>query len=381
MTALAHRMTAVVALARRVPGWAIDVGMFAVAAAETIFILQLWNIRDLTTIIVSWIGAVGVLAARRWPHLALAAALPGQLTTTIASPALIGLFFAGVRSRRWWTPWLWIMPLTYATLISWPSMDWTFLGADRLSLAINNLAGFVAPLLLGVLFQARRQLANQLAALTAAQDKERELIAASAVDRERARLAREMHDVVSHQVSLMAVHSAALSVSTTDPAAQQAAQTLRGLCVRTLDELRAMVSVLRAATGQAGTLLPQPTLANLDQLLTDSELSATLVGTPPGGLSAPEQRAFYRTVQEALTNIRKHAPGASATVRFWTEEHRVGVRVTNTAPQGPSMELPGSRLGLLGLRERAQLLGGGLHTDSRPDGGYVVEMWLPRPVG
>lgn len=195
--------------------------------------------------------------------------------------------------------------------------------------------------------------------------------------KERAQLAREMHDVVSHQVSLIAVRAGALQVSTRDAEVKEAAATIRRLSVQTLDELRHMVSVLRASGGRLTELTPQPSLADLQRLVDSSGIEAELQTDLPDGLPPTVQRAIYRTVQEALTNVRKHAPGATATVHICHEGGAVRVTVTNTAPTRPALPLPSAHYGLVGLRQRAALLGGTVTSGPTADGGYGLRLELP----
>jgi len=141
-----------------------------------------------------------------------------------------------------------------------------------------------------------------------------------------------MHDVVSHQVSLIAVRAGALQVAAKDADAKEAARTIRSLSVTTLDELRTMVTLLRASGGESTELTPQPTLADLRKLVESSGTHTQLTGELPPTVGTPAQRALYRTVQEALTNVRKHAPGANACVELWQDGDGMGVTVTNTPP-------------------------------------------------
>ncbi|GGY20123.1 hypothetical protein GCM10010384_28250 [Streptomyces djakartensis] len=136
-----------------------------------------------------------------------------------------------------------------------------------------------------------------------------------------------------------------------------------------------MVTLLRASGGGKETeLAPQPTLADLQQLIANSGTWATLTSRLPPGISTTAQRAVHRTVQEAVTNVRKHAPGARAEVRLWHDAQHFGVTVTNTAPTRQSVALPSARHGLIGLRERAEPLDGTLTAEPTPQGGYTIEL-------
>ncbi|MFE1875623.1 sensor histidine kinase [Streptomyces sp. NPDC059496] len=237
--------------------------------------------------------------------------------------------------------------------------------------------------LLGRLVRTRCELARNMEELRAAQEHQRELHAQQVLTRERAHLAREMHDVVSHQVSLIAVRAGALQVSADDTDTKEAARTIRTLSAATLDELRHMVAVLRAPGSSAAgpdprlTSQPQPALDRLDGLIADSGLDVTLTGEVPRDASPAVERAAYRTVQEALTNVRKHAPGSTVVVEFHRPGPALEVTVTNTKARQPALVLPSARHGLIGLRERAEHLGGTLSDGPTPDGGYRLHLQIP----
>lgn len=260
----------------------------------------------------------------------------------------------------------------------WPSPEFADLSDRHALIPLSySLAQATAPLFLGQLVQARRELSLRLVEVSEAREHERLLIAQGVLAQERAQLAREMHDAVSHQVSLIAVRAGALQVAGRDPETKEAAATLRLLSVQTLDELRHMVGVLRASGSRPTELTPQPSLADLDRLVTGSGIDTDLRTDLPDGLPPPVQRAVYRTVQEALTNIRKHAPGATATIRVRQRDGTLRATVTNTAPSRPALSLPGAHHGLIGLRQRAELLGGTVTSRHLGDGGYELRLELP----
>ncbi|MER7842893.1 histidine kinase [Kitasatospora sp. NPDC096077] len=249
------------------------------------------------------------------------------------------------------------------------------------SFSLYELEGTVfaacAMVALGRLVSSRRELAWSMAELCEAQEHQRELHAQAVLARERTQLAREMHDVVAHQVSLIAVRAGALQVGSDSADTREAARTIRKLSVTTLDELRHMVTLLRACGSQDTEITPQPTAAQLADLVSGSGLDARLVGEVPEDASATVQRAVYRIVQEALTNVRKHACGASAVVEVRQPGSGLEVTVTNTPATSAGLRLPGSRTGIVGLRERAENLGGTLTSGPTPDGGYRVHVALP----
>ena len=172
----------------------------------------------------------------------------------------------------------------------------------------------LGPLAIGLLVRTRARLTEQLTEVRLAREDERRQAAEVALSRERALLAREMHDVVSHQVTLIAVQAGAVQVAGRDEAERGFARTIRQLCVVTLQELREMVQVLRASGGTAREIAPQPVLADLPRLIADSGLETTATVDLPESLGQPVQRAVYRFVQEGLTNVRKHAPDAAVRV-------------------------------------------------------------------
>jgi signal transduction histidine kinase len=213
--------------------------------------------------------------------------------------------------------------------------------------------------------------------LAASRERERMLHARAVRADERARLAREMHDVVSHQVSLIAMQAGALRMVAVDPKAQQVAGTIRMLSTRTLDELRQLVSVLRTTSGNDS---PQPRVADLPQLVSSAGIPATLtVQGPVDDLPAPVSGAVYRTVQEALTNVRKHACGAPTAVLVVADTDSLVVEVRNEAPEGPHDcgSLPSGGHGLVGLRERAALLDGDFEAGPTDGGGFIVRVTFP----
>jgi signal transduction histidine kinase len=184
------------------------------------------------------------------------------------------------------------------------------------------------------------------------------------------------------------MQAGALQVTTTEQLAKETAATIRGLSTRTLDELRDLVGALRTATDGAD----EPGLDTLLDLVRESKVDVKLDmdldgRTPPG----PVASAAYRTVQEALTNVRKHAADAPTTVRVNVRNGALRVVVHNEAPVCPAggagngieplvpERLPSGGHGLIGLRERAALLGGDFEARRTELGGFTVEAGFPLP--
>ena len=237
--------------------------------------------------------------------------------------------------------------------------------------------------LVALYFDARRRLVRALRDRAERAEQEQYLLAEQARDEERARLAAEMHDVVTHRVSLMVLQAGALEVTAADDSTRQAARQLRAAGCQALDELRDLVGILRTAPQEE----PAPPTSGLAALVAES----TSVGTPaelmedgdPALASPVVGRTAYRVVREALTNVRKHAPGATATVRIGYAPSGVRLVVSNTPPPGlrPSdLAATGSGLGLAGLRQRIDLVHGTLASGPTADGGFCLEATLPAYV-
>jgi signal transduction histidine kinase len=201
---------------------------------------------------------------------------------------------------------------------------------------------------------------------------------------ERARIARELHDVVAHRVSLMTVQAgAARAVAAEDPeGALRAMGAVEEAGRQALDELRHLLGVLRPETDPDG-LGPQPGLADLPRLVEQTRAAGLDVSLAAdgvaGGLPARVDLFAYRIVQEALTNVLKHAgPGARTEVRLGTDRRGIVIEVLDdgrgaTVLPGPGPEGTGARgHGVVGMRERARLLGGTLEAGPRPGGGFRV---------
>ncbi|MER6360238.1 histidine kinase [Kitasatospora sp. NPDC001527] len=333
--------------------------------------------------LLSVVAAVALPWRRRFPVTVLLLTMPGSYFDDIWLAPITAVYTVAAEHPR---PRVVVPCATLFALVEffhWPVSEQSFeLSRDTALYAIQSVMLAAGPAATGLLSRTRRELASRLDELTRGQERESRLLAERVLSEERGRLAREMHDVVSHQVSLISIQAGALQVSTPDPGAAGVARTIRELSVRTLEELRHMVGVLRAGGPRMDTpLAPQPRLADLPRLVEESGLAAD-TELVPGDRPWPEavERAAYRTVQEALTNITKYAPEAAVHVRIRARGRRLRVEVRNDAPPvRPAQTLPGGGHGLVGLRERAQLLGGSLTAGPTPDGGFEVRADLPAP--
>lgn len=232
--------------------------------------------------------------------------------------------------------------------------------------------------------RSKRQLTLSLRDRARRAETEAQLRAEQAQRLAREAIAREMHDVLAHRLTLLSVHAGALEFRPDAPQEEiaRAAGVIRESAHEALQDLREIIGVLRAGEpDDAGR--PQPTLAALDALVTECReagMKVTLASrvTDPAAVPASVGRTAYRIAQETLTNARKHAPGTEVTVCVTgAPGDGLVVEVRNPAPEGEVPSVPGSGQGLIGLTERATLAGGRLAHGAEHDGGFRVRAWLP----
>jgi signal transduction histidine kinase len=202
---------------------------------------------------------------------------------------------------------------------------------------------------------------------------------------ERARISRELHDVVAHHISMIAVQAetARLTAPELPPATAQRLRSIGDTARDALTEMRRLLGVLREDTGDTpAERQPQPGLAQLIELL-DGAREASLAGTRlivsglPVTLDPGVELAAYRIIQEALTNARRHAPGAAVDVELRYAGDGLRLRVRDNGPGPPLGPPPSGGHGLLGMRERAAAVGGQLSTSTASGGGFLITARLP----
>ncbi|SDH19953.1 Signal transduction histidine kinase [Lentzea fradiae] len=324
----------------------------------------------------NWIAVGALVLRRRFPFVTLVLTIPGFFVGWSQLAAMIALYSVARRYVGGWQTGFAAALVWLCRFVAWPFDE--LLERPASGHFHSAIYGFLVaglPIAIGLLVHARQELSDRIVELAESRERERVLHAHAIRADERAKLAREMHDVVSHQVSLIAMQAGALRMAVADAEHKQVAGTIRMLSTRTLDELRHLVSVLRTTDDNV-----QPGVGELPELAADAgfEVKIQLKG-PVEDLATPVSGAVYRTVQEALTNIRKHAVGSSATVLIDAQyDDNVQVEVRNTAPSSPSSALPGGGHGLVGLRERATLLGGEFSAGPTEDGGFLVTASFPK---
>nr|WP_063740114.1 histidine kinase [Amycolatopsis jejuensis] len=309
------------------------------------------------------------------PGLLVPTEQPTLMTVPTITPVVLAQLVCRVDRRRL----LWIAGIL-ALLATRPwNPAWNTTPFGLLSTAL--------PVAISLYFEARRQLLRSLRDRADRAEREQLLLAEQARAEERRRLAGEMHDVVTHRLSLMVLHAGALGVTSADPAVRTAAEDIRREGAHALDELRDLVGVLRNGPGAEPPEPSPPQPTDVSDLVAEStavgvatELSVTGDRT---SVSPTVARTAYRVVQEALTNIRKHAPGCSAAVSLRYHPGGLDVTVTNTRaarPPDPALAGSGSGAGLSGLRQRVELVGGTFEAGAAPGGGFRVGAILPAYV-
>ncbi|MFJ5995199.1 sensor histidine kinase [Streptomyces sp. NPDC092370] len=332
--------------------------------------------------------AVGALACaavwlrRRWPlGLALAMTLIGFASETAGGAGLIALFTLAVHRPFRYVAWVGGTNVALVPLYYWvrPDADLPYLVSVPFAVVLT-----VAIVGWGMFVRAKRQLMVSLRDRARRAETEARLRAEQAQRLAREAIAREMHDVLAHRLTLLSVHAGALEFRPDAPPAQtaRAAGVIRESAHEALQDLREIIGVLRAGEPD-DTGRPQPTLAALDTLVAESREAGMKVSLDqrvedPATVPSSVGRTAYRIVQEGLTNARKHAPGTEVTVTVTgAPGAHLTVRVHNPPPEGEVAPVPGSGQGLIGLTERATLAGGRLEHGPTPEGGFEVRAWLP----
>lgn len=370
--------------------WAADFGLFALAAAYGLVwlgILEDEGVPESVMFFEQILGIVGLAAIwfrRRWPVGVAVALIPlSSIGDVVDGAQLVALFTVAL-----------YRPVKTTLLVAGGSMAgfatflviYSFVGRQPDD-PLGVVVAFNAALTFGVVgwglfIRHRRQLVLSLEERAVRAEAEAKLRAEQSQARAREEIAREMHDVLGHRLSLLSVHAGALEFRPDAPPSEiaQAAGVIRASAHQALQDLREVIGVLRSSV--AGEL-PTPTLADVHRLVTEAsrsgsvvELRSSVSGTVPDGLG----RTAYQIVQEGLTNARKHAPSAPVTVLLsGSPGTGLSVEVLNPSPAGGSPG-PGSGQGLLGLAERAALVAGRLEYGPTADGGFRLAAWLPWPA-
>ncbi|SHN44322.1 sensor histidine kinase [Cryptosporangium aurantiacum] len=327
---------------------------------------------------------VGLWWRHRWPlGLAWACVPAGAISGMAAAPITVAVFAVAVHHRARTA-----LTVAVANLATVP-VFFLLQANPRFPIWVDFVlrgAFLAAAVGWGSAVRAQRQLVGSLRERAAQLEAEQHLRVDQARLTERTRIAREMHDVLAHRLSLLSLHAGALEIRT-DARPEEvsaAAGVIRASTHEALEELRSVIGVLREEpSGVTGAERPQPGLADLPELIETARAAGTKVdfACPIEKVPATLGRTVYRLVQEGLTNVRKHAPHTAARVRVaGTPAEGLRALVTNPLPlTPPSTGVPGAGMGLVGLRERFALAGGRLEYGPDEDGCFTLEGWLPWP--
>ena len=333
-------------------------------------------------------SSAALVFRRRWPvAIALVAVVTSAVSLSAGGAGLLALFNVSIRRRAG-------VALAVAGLYQVAFFGYYLLWYRRYPLWIAwpwALTEFAALVASGMYIRARRQLVASLRDRAEQAEAAQELLARQARHAERARIAGEMHDVLGHRISLMALHAGGLQVRPDLPPGEvrETAGLIWSTAREALEELRGIIGVLRDGDGApcGAPSAPQPSLPDIAALVEESRRAGMKVEldmrveapeTAPGSVG----RDTYRIVREALTNVSKHARGTAVRVSV---SGRAGagllVTVRNRLPAGrpAGAALPGNGLGLVSLAERVSLSGGTLTHGPDPDGDFVVNAALRWP--
>ncbi|MGA4845788.1 sensor histidine kinase [Streptomyces sp. G5(2025)] len=332
--------------------------------------------------VVGALACAAVWLRRRWPVGLAAAMVPvGLVSDTGGGAAAVALFTLAVHRPFRYVAWIGAASIAMIPFAYWMRPD------AEMPYGVSIAFGVLVTLTVigwGMFVRSRRELLLSLHDRALRAENEAALRAEQAQRLAREAIAREMHDVLAHRLTLLSVHAGALEFRPDAPRPEivRAAGVIRESAHEALQDLRQVIGVLRGGDTEASGR-PQPTLAALDTLVAECREAGMEVVldnrvTDPAAVPAALGRTAYRIAQEALTNARKHAPGAEVTVTV-TGAPGEGLTMTvrNPAPPGDVPTVPGSGQGLIGLAERAQLAGGSLAHGAGPGGGFHLEAWLP----
>ncbi|MFG2557641.1 sensor histidine kinase [Streptomyces sp. NPDC048496] len=288
---------------------------------------------------------------------------------------LVVLVVVAARTRPRTAAWMWVLTVLLGIVMA-------NIGGHPFPTTAPMAVTSAFALLVVTVVQTRREAEREVTVqrtVTAVERDRRTLL------EERTTIARELHDVVAHHMSVVAIQAEAAPyrVENPPPELEQAFVTIRENAVAALTELRRVLGVVRAEDYQAPDA-PQPTLAELDGLLANvADAGLVAEKTITGAVRALPQGvelSAYRIIQEALSNTLRHAPGATAKVEIGYVLGGLGLRVVNGPPTGPVKPSQGAGHGITGMRERVAMLNGEMTAEPAADGGYEITAFIPVPL-
>ena len=340
----------------------------------------------LPTFVILMVSLAALLVRRRYTAVTLAVIAAGVLAEAIIRPAFVfePLVMAAIYIAASRLPWRTALAASASLGVLFIVAGGVADGDPSPSRLVSSLVALGASFAVGVYVGTRAAYIQSLHVQSAQLIREQELLAGRAVAEERVRIARELHDVVAHHLSLITIQAGALHAQVDrDTAAARTAGVIAATGHQAMDEMRRMLGVLRLGTPDVGAShAPQPGMRDVDQLLEQMRAAGVattlrIVGDrrplPPGvDLSA------YRIVQEALTNVLRHAGPARCTVVVTYGASSLELRVTDDG-RGVAQDGTTHGHGLVGMRERVALFGGELFAGGVPGGGFAVRATLALP--
>jgi signal transduction histidine kinase len=372
--------------------WIVDVAMFCLAAGIGIFILvETWDDHDGVEVLLDFVlGAAALLALwfrrSRPTEVAVFTVVASSFSALAGGPGVVALFNAAIR-----TPGRTLAIIVGLGIAATAIFPLFFPGHDPYGaqLLVGALINAVV-VGWGLFVRAQRELVHSLHERAQEREAEHRLHVEQAREAERRRIAREMHDVLAHRVSLLSLHAGALEFRPDAPAEEvaEAAGVIRATARDALEELRQVIGVLREGADEGAPEPPQPTLAQIAALVDESRAAGVRVALRfeargDDAIPAALGRTAYRIVQEGLTNARKHAPGAAVEVAIAEQDGRglvvavVSRQLVGVAARAAREGLPGAGTGLIGLAERVALAGGQLQHGVDAHGDFVLRATLP----
>ena len=321
---------------------------------------------------------------RRWPvMIALVTNAVAVISASAGGPATLALVSLATRRR-----WREIIPVSLVTLAGGVVFDRINPASDEpWQVTIPIIAALIGVAVgWGMYIGSRRELLATLRLRAETAEAEQTARLSQARTAERTRIAREMHDVLAHRISMVTMHAGALSYrdDLTPEQVRETAGVIQENSHQALTELRQVLGVLREEPGDADPERPQPSAQDLAALIEDARASGMNVISELGPVEAiPDMlgRTAFRVVQEGLTNARKHAPDTLVLVELsGGPGDGLTIEVRNLLRVGSSLDVPGSGLGLVGLAERTALVGGRLWHGVTPDQRFTLKVWLPWPA-
>jgi signal transduction histidine kinase len=376
--------------------WAADLLLWLAITAPLLIPEDDVSPAQLATVPMLWVRiaavpllAFAVLVSRRAPVAATAvpmalglAAAPELLSANLLLAQVLLAYLMGRRSAGRRAPLLLFATVSVCGLLLVPATPSASV-SDWFALLVNVLVTFVLPWMAGRYARQHAELVRTGWELAERLEREQELVGDRVRQRERSRIATDMHDSLGHELSMIALRAAALQVAPdVGERGRQAAAELRQASAAATQRLRDIVGVLREDEESPPLLPADDTVRSLVTRAAAAGLPVTMVDemSRPGStpLAPMTDRAVYRVVQEALTNAAKHAPGARVAVTLRRDGTDAVVKVVNEPPAAtPSRPEPDGGYGLVGLHERVRLTGGTLQAEPA-DGGFAVTARIPQ---